>query len=234
MITDFSRREKECFDFLNQIPKQKRYAVIGGYAVTAFGFPRFSVDLDITIPESETSFFKKLLSENNFILKNTKEDLAYSGRFERYDKGLVSIDLLINGVQSRQTSYLYPFDYIYKNSEIRETNGWDPSNKSKVRIVKKELLIALKIHSMRMVDKRDIIMLCYEKPNTSIILDHLEKSPKEIIKKHIVELQTIFSDNKFKDSLKGVYSLNDKIYKKTIENCQLTLNEILNKLEKSH
>ncbi len=226
MISDFSKREKECFDFLNQIPKQKRYVVIGGYAVTSFGFPRFSVDLDLTIPENELSFFKKLLSENDFILKTTKEDLAYSGRFERYEKGLVSIDLLINGVQSRQTGYLYPFEYIYKNSETRETNGWDAINKSRARIVKKELLIALKIHSMRMADKRDIIMLCYEKPNAHKILDHLEDSPKETIKKHIIELQTVFSDKKFKDSLKGVYSVNDTIYKKTIENCQLTLNEI--------
>ncbi|MDG6217826.1 MAG: hypothetical protein QCI00_00095 [Candidatus Thermoplasmatota archaeon] len=62
MITDFSKREKECFDFLNQIPKQNKYVVIGGYAVTSFGFPRFSVDLDITTPENELPFLKKLLS----------------------------------------------------------------------------------------------------------------------------------------------------------------------------
>jgi len=232
MIADFSKREKECFDFLNQIPKQKKYVVIGGYAVTSFGFPRFSVDLDLTLPENELLFFKQLLSENDFILKTTKEDLAYSGRFERYEKELVSIDLLINGVQSRQTGYLYPFGYIYKNSETRETNGWDPINKSKARIVKKELLIALKIHSMRMADKRDITMLCYEKPDAKKISGHLEKSPKEIIRKHITELQTVFSDGKFKDSLKGVYSVNDKIYKNTIENCHQIINEIMNKLDR--
>jgi len=92
------------------------------------------------------------------------------------------------------------------------------------------MLIALKIHSMRMADKRDIIMLCYEKPNAQKISGHLEKSPKETIKKHIIELQTVFSDNKFKDSLKGVYSINDKIYNKTIENCHLILQEITDKL----
>lgn len=82
---------------------------------------------------------------------------------------------------------------------------------------------------MRMADKRDIIMLCYEKPDTHKILNHLKNSPKEIIKKHIIELQKVFSDDKFKDSLKGVYSINDKIYKNTIENCQQILNEIMNK-----
>lgn len=230
MITDFSLREKECFDFLNQIPKERKYAIIGGYAVTSFGFARFSVDLDVTIPESEVSFFKKLTQENGFDLTTVKEDLAYSGRFERYEKGLVSIDLLINGVQSRQTGYLYPFQYIYKNSQIRETNGWNPTNKAKAIIAKKEMLIALKIHSMRMTDKRDIIMLCYEKPDTQILLHHLENSPKEKIIDHIADLLRVLSDNKFKDSLKGVYSINDKIYKKTIERCQQTMIELKNQL----
>jgi len=227
MITDFSTREKECFDFLKQIPKQRKYVVIGGYAVASFGFPRFSVDLDITIPESEASFFKKLISDNNYVFTKRKENLSYSGKFERYEKDLVSIDLLINGVESRQTGYTYPFQYIYKNSQIRETSGWNSANKAKARIAKKEMLMALKIHSMRMADKRDIIMLCYEKPNINLILDHLQESPKEIIKKHITDLQTVFSDKTFKDSIKGVYSLNDKIYKKIIENCQQTINELI-------
>ena len=230
MITDFSGREKVCFDFLNQIPKERKYVVIGGYAVTSFGFPRFSVDLDITIPESEVSFFKKLIMDNGFVLTKVKEDLAYSGRFERYKKGLVSIDLLINGVQSRQTEYLYPFQYIYNNSQLRETSGWDPTNKAKVKIAKKEMLIALKIHSMRMADERDIIMLCYEKPNTHNVLDHLKNSPREKIIEHISELLRILSDNNFKDSLKGVYSINDKIYKRSLENCQLTMIELKNQL----
>ena len=82
MIADFSDREKVCFDFLNQIPKDRKYVVIGGYAIASFGFPRFSVDLDITIPEAELSFFKKLIIDNGFILTTVKEDLSYSGRFE--------------------------------------------------------------------------------------------------------------------------------------------------------
>ena len=230
MITKFSSREKECFDFLNQIPKERKYAVIGGYAVTSFGFPRFSVDLDITIPESELSFFKKLIMDNGFVLTTVKEDLAYSGRFERYEKDLVSIDLLINGVQSRQTGYLYPFQYIYNNSQLRETSGWDPTNKAKVKIAKKEMLIALKIHSMRMADKRDIIMLCYEKPNTQNIVNHLKNSTREKIIGHISELLKILSDSSFKDSLKGVYTINEKIYKKTIEECKQTMIELKNQL----
>ena len=226
MITDFSNREKECFTFLKLIPKEKQYVIIGGYAVTSFGFSRFSVDLDITIPENELAFFKKVLSDNDFVFTKEKDDLLYSCKFERYEKGLVSIDLLINGVSSRQTGYLYPFQYLFKNSQIRETSGWDPLNKVKVRIAKKEMLIALKIHSMRMTDKRDVIMLCYEIPNIRIIINHLKNSPKEKIIEHVNELLVNLNEKNLRDSIKGVYSIDDKIYKKTIENCQKTMNEI--------
>lgn len=231
MITDFSNGEKECFNVLHLIPKESRYVIIGGYAATSYGFPRFSVDLDIVIPEDEVSFLKKLLSNNGFIYTKGKEDLAYSGKFERYEKDLVSIDLLINGVESRQTGYQYPFEYIYKNSQIRETSGWDPTHKVKVRIAKKEMLIALKIHSIRMADKRDIIMLCYEIPNVKEIVTHFRYSPKEKIIEHINELLAVLTNNKLKDSLKGVYSINDKLYEKTMLNCQQTINEVKNQLQ---
>jgi hypothetical protein len=230
MSIDFSAREKECFNFLLQIPRNISYVVVGGYAVTAYGFPRFSVDLDITIPESEVPFFKELITENGFILSKTKEDLSYSGRFERYEKNLVSIDLLINGIESRQTGYFYSFDYIFKNSQLRETSGWDPANKVKARIAKKEMLLAMKIHSMRTTDKRDIIMLCYEEPNTKNILSHLKNSPKEKIIGHLDELLTLLNEKNLKDSLKGVYSISDSIYKKMILNCQRTMNDVKNQL----
>jgi len=230
MIANFSQREKECFNFLSLIPSKKQYVVIGGYAVTSYGFPRFSVDLDVTIPESEVPFFKKLISDSGFVFTKGKEDLTYSGKFERYEKNLVSIDLLINGVKSRQTGYCYPFQYIFKDSQIRETSGWDPANKAKARIAKKEMLIALKIHSMRMTDKRDTIMLCYEKPNTQTIINHLKNSPKEKIIEHINELLVLLDDNNLKNSLKGVYSIDDKLYKRMIKNCQQTMKDVKNQL----
>jgi hypothetical protein len=230
MIADMSKREKECFTFLNLIPREKRYVVIGGYAVSSFGFPRFSVDLDIVIHEKELTFFKKLISERNFDFKVGKNDLLYSGRFERYEKDLVSIDLLINGVQSRQTGYFYSFEYILKNSQIQEVSGWDTSSKTKVRIANREILIAMKIHSMRMADKRDIVMLCYKKPNIENIVNHLSKCPKEKIISNLNELTSDFNDKNFKDSLKGVYSINDTTYTKAIENCKQTTLEVKNSL----
>jgi hypothetical protein len=171
-----------------------------------------------------------VITKNGFLLKKEKEDLAYSGRFERYEKDVISIDLLINGITSRQTGYCYPFQHLYKNSQIRETIGWDPTNKAKARIAKKEMLLALKIHSMRMADKRDIITLCYEKPDPPSIVAHLRNSPREKINEHIDELLALLNDKNLKDSLKGVYSITDAIYMRMIKNCQQTMDDVKNHL----
>ena len=207
MKKDFSIREQICFDFLSLLEKEEDYVVIGGYAVSSFGFPRFSVDLDVIISDGKKSVFHRLIADSGFVLSIEKTDLAYAGVFERHRKGLVSIDLLINAVQSRQTGYSYPFSYVFTHSVKRQVTGWDPVHKARVRIAKKELLIALKLHSLRDSDTRDIIMLCYETPDVSAVVNHLMNGPKKKIAEHVSELLSVINDQHFKDSLKGVFRL---------------------------
>jgi hypothetical protein len=230
MKPDFSAREKICFDVLNLLEKNESYVVIGGYAVSSYGFPRFSIDLDFVIPETSLTFFHQFMSQEGFSKSKEKSDLAYSDKFERYEQDLVSIDLLINTVESRQTGYSYPFSYVYSNSEIRQVSGWDPLHKARVKVATREMLIALKIHSLRDADKRDIIMLCYQMPDMSALVKHLRNGPKIILLEHIRELKSVLDDQHLKDSLKGVYSIDDRVFKKTIKNCQRVLEELISKL----
>jgi hypothetical protein len=231
MKPDFSAREKICFDVLGLLEKNESYVVIGGYAVSSYGFPRFSIDLDFVIPETNLSFFHQLMSQEGFSKSKEKSDLAYSGKFERYEKDLVSIDLLINTVESRQTGYAYPFSYVYTNSEIRQVSGWDPFHKARVKVATREMLIALKIHSLRDADKRDVIMLCYQIPDVSALVKHLRNGPKNILLEHIRELKSVLDNQHLKDSLKGVYSVDDRVFEKTVKNCHHVLEELLSQLQ---
>ena len=58
----------------------------------------------------------------------------------------------------------------------------------------------------------------------------MKDSPKEKIIEHINELLTVLNDKKLKDSLKGVYSIDDKLYKRTIENCKQIMTDVKNQL----
>ena len=209
-----------------ELTREMDYVIIGGYAVSSYGFPRFSVDLDIVISEKEESKYQKLIYDRGFVLSTEKIDLYYFGKFKRYEKGLVSIDLLINAVQSRQTGYSYPFSYIFNNTNIREVSGWDPILKAKIRVPDKEMLIALKIHSMRMADKRDIIMLCFEKPDIDKISSHLKNCPKKKIVANIDGLLSVIKARNMKDSLKGVFSVDDRVFQRSVENCISALEKI--------
>ncbi len=121
-------REKACFDFLRAIQEDRKYVLVGGYAVSAFEFPRLSVDLDLTIPKKEQEFFEKLISERGFEKSGEKSDMdeIYSGESKRFIKRAdlpVSIDLLINSIKSRQSGTSYSFDCLHQNSEMREVAG---------------------------------------------------------------------------------------------------------------
>ncbi len=224
-------RERACFDFLKAMPKDKRYVLIGGYAVSAFEFPRLSVDLDITIPLSELKFFEKLVKRHGFELSTEKSDIdkIYSGKFKKFIKKVelpVSVDLLINSVKSRQTEVSYSFDYLYENSEVKEVIGWHPESRVSIRVVDREMLIALKMNAMRLTDKRDIIVLCYGRPDVEKITRHISRCPKDLIKRHIDELASLVEDPGYTDSIRGVFGISEDVYKKTIKNCKMMLKEV--------
>lgn len=222
---------------MRKIPSNRKFVLIGGFAVSAYDFPRLSVDLDIVIPEKELVFFRALLNKEGFVLSKKKSnlDLIYGGKYEKYIKKErlpISVDLLINSVQSRQTNYPYSFQYLFENSELREVRGWHPATRARVRVPNKEILIALKINSMRTADKRDIIMLCYERPNVDKIFAHLKNCPIDIILHHINELLELLTDPKHKDALKGVFSISSEVLKKAVSNCKNVLSKVKTKIER--
>ncbi len=210
--------------------------MIGGFAVSAYEFPRLSVDLDIVIPDEELKFFKKLIKDQVFVLRKEKSDFddTYGGKYERYikeEKLPVSVDLLINSVQARQTSYSYSFHYLFKHSQIREIRGWHPEARVTIRVPKREMLITLKVNSMRMADKRDIIMLCYEKSDVDMIVKHLKDCPKDIIMDNLNDLLELVRSRGHDNSIKGVFSLSDDVLKRAVDGWEKVMGEVLGKIE---
>ncbi len=229
------KRERLCFDFLNSLNDLK-YVLVGGYAVSSFNLPRFSVDLDIVIPETEMVSIKTLLESKGF--SKTEQlsgfDNVYSGRFERYSVLTalpVSVDLLVNSIRSRQTNFSYSFDYLFNNSELREVRGLGQTIKSQNIVADREMLLALKINSMRTTDQRDIIVLCYDLPDVEKVFKHIKNCNREIILSHLSEISKTLTNPKNKDSIKGVFSIDDKTLNQLFNNCKKTVDRLTDMLK---
>ncbi|PIN93104.1 hypothetical protein COU61_01050 [Candidatus Pacearchaeota archaeon CG10_big_fil_rev_8_21_14_0_10_35_13] len=210
-------REKEIIRTLNLlIDKKLEFIVVGGYAISTYK-KRFSIDLDLVVKEEKLSDFENLLIKEGFALHYEKNiALIYGENFKRFNKKMnrlpVDIDLLINGLVSRTTEATWSYDYIKKNSVKRKLNS------SEFLIPEKELLIAMKLHSGRLSDIRDIVALMpcdKEKLKKHLLIGNQEKL-LESIKKQLAFLNKPQFDDSFK-GIFGPFSLIEKNVRETKE-----------------
>ena len=214
-------RERLCIEVIRKFPR--KFVLIGGYATSAFEFPRFSVDLDLVVQGKDLKEFEKVLEKEGFELIQEAGEFSevYKGKFIRFEKKVnalpVSVDLFVDMVQSRQTNAAYSFAYLWKNSEIRRIVGSGVKEYGEARVADREMLIALKINSLRKADQRDIISLCGGTLDIFRLSKHLERAPRERILGHMDILLKTLADPKSRDSIKGVFGISDDVYKKIIE-----------------
>ena len=199
------------------------YIIVGGYAVATI-MKRFSVDLDIVIKKENEEEFKKILEKEGYKQSYSKEiSTIYWENFIRLEKKInnlsICIDFMINGLVSRSTDASWSFDYVNKNSEIRNIEN------IQFIVPTKELLIAMKLHSGRISDTKDIVALS---KNTYVktILAHVLRGKTEKLKSNAkISLNYVKSKN-FKDSFQGIFGI--KAYnKELIKNTEEMLDAII-------
>lgn len=195
-------REKEILKILALLlDKGLDFIIVGGYAISTYK-KRFSVDLDIVIKEKDINKFESLLKKESYAPHYEKRiALLYKENFKRFMKKMknlpVNVDLLINGLVSRTTDGTWSFDYIEKHSVKRRLNNLD------FLTPERELLIAMKLHSGRLSDIRDIVALMPCDKNK--LEQHLLRGNIEKLKR-IIEKQFSFLEKpQFDDSFKGIF-----------------------------
>ncbi len=211
MVALLVERENEIFktiiDFTNA---GLEFIVVGGYAVSGLGRHRFSVDLDVVIDEKDLDAFANILEERGFErhVERTSFDEVYGGRFVSYIKRIdglpVTADLLIGSLVCRATGASWSYEYMKSHSIEKEVAGIELS--ARCRIPERELLIALKIHSGRRADLRDVVVLT-EGADVDKIVRHLKRGNLEKLKTQIDSMVEMLRDPRLVDSLKGVFSI---------------------------
>jgi hypothetical protein len=206
-MSGFANRENTIFEVLQQFKTEGLdFVVVGGYGVSAYQH-RFSVDADLVITSEELEKFTHAL-ENQGFEKDTDRDLVYSGRYLAYVKGEelpVTIDLLADELQCRQTDASWSYPYFNEHSAEKKIEGSEES--VTVRVPSKELLIAVKLHSGRLTDARDVVALI-EDVDMEKVEKHIDRGDQEKLRKMLENTGQTISDSNFKDSFKGVFSQN--------------------------
>lgn len=187
-VFGFAAREKEILRILEIIyPYRDNFVVIGGYAVDAYSrLPRYSVDCDVVIPKSELAAFSSIFSREGFSGSLQYQDQLEGLETRRFRKTIdnnpVFIDLLVDGVRCRQTEGVWKFDEI--KSASSQGNIIGASSFVNSRVASRELLIAMKLHSGRDSDLKDIAMLIddlsLEKLVTFTVRGNSEKLSKQL------------------------------------------------------
>lgn len=206
MIDEMIDRENKIFNVLNSFRKEDLdFILVGGYAVSAFSH-RFSVDADLVISDNNQEEFAKLLEGKGFE-EGQRKDLKsiYGGEFISYKKGRklpVTVDLLVNSLKCRQTGASWSYNYLRKNSKEKTVRGSE--NSVEVMVPEKELLIAIKLHSVRSTDIRDVVALI-ENSDFDKIKKHLNRGQRDKVKNSLNRVFKEINYDKFKDSFKGVF-----------------------------
>ncbi len=195
-------REQEVMRILALLlEKEPDFIVVGGYAVSTYK-KRFSIDLDAVIKEEDIERFEKLLEKEGYALHYEKKiSLLYGENFKRFMKKMkdlpVDVDLLINGLVSRTTDATWGFDYIKRHSVKRKLAA------AEFLTPEKELLIAMKFHSGRLSDMRDIVALmpCDKEK----LKKHLLQGDMEKLKQSMKKQASFLNNPQFDDSFKGIF-----------------------------
>jgi len=123
---------------------------------------RFSVDCDVVIPKASRPGFGRIVVKEGYEKSVEKQgfDQVYGGEFVSFSKKVgdfpMTVDLLVGSLVSRQTGGVWSYDYIKEYSSHGVVAGIEKSVETTV--AEKELLVALKIHSGRETDLRDIVI----------------------------------------------------------------------------
>jgi hypothetical protein len=172
--------------------------------VTAFN-QRFSTDVDLVIPETALGEYDAVLTDHGYERTGEYDTSAlYDGRFIQYSKDVgnpVSVELLVNALRCRQTDAEWSYRYLAQHSQpatVGRTRSID------TRIPEQELLLAIKLHSGRLTDARDVVAAATN-ADFDRIETHLHRGDSAALTTQIGKVRDQLDDESFTDAFKGEF-----------------------------
>lgn len=201
-----SDRQSELIDTHRAVQEAELpYVLVGGWAVSAFQ-TRFTTDIDTVIPANALDKYDSLLVDLGYE-KQFEKDVSneYEGRMIQYAKPVgdntVKFEALVNAMGCRQTDAEWSYRYLHEHSSVESIAI---AEDLEGRIPEPALLFAMKLHSGRRADTRDLVVI-----STRAVFDRIERhvhrgDPQQLDEQIDVVLDRLQQDG-FGDSFKGVF-----------------------------
>lgn len=158
---DTEIRERQALNLLDSWPWQFGGTVIGGYAISSYGRPRYSNDLDLVIPfESSERIINWLLSSKFEIDRASMPNPQnYSGRVYRLTNDLLTLDILAGAVRDREAKVDILEPWITRQPIKKQLITITGRTSNPVQIARPEVMWALKPQSGRDQDIPDLFSI---------------------------------------------------------------------------
>lgn len=183
--------------------------LVGGWAISAFQ-TRFTTDVDMVIPEPALEEYDELLRDRGYT-KEADDDVSniYEGRMIQYEKPVgdyaVEFDALVGTLRCRQTNAEWSYRYLQEHSVVTPL---EVAEGLSARIPEPSLLFSLKLHSGRLADARDLLIVGAN-AEYDHISDHLHRGDPEKLVDRIESVLDVLEQDGFEDSFKGVFRQQD-------------------------
>jgi hypothetical protein len=156
--------EGEVVRFFETFGPVAQSVLIGGYAVAAYGPPRFSVDVDLVLPQSAFESVSSWLTSEKFSYRVTlgSPTGADSLRKLRALKGVVSSDLYFGGVRPRESGAEIPYGWLSDRARLLRLRLRTSTTIEPVCVARPEAIWGLKLLAGRTQDLSDLLAIVQE------------------------------------------------------------------------
>ena len=198
-------REAELLETLEAvIDAELPYVLVGGWAIAAFN-QRFTTDVDVVIPGQAIDDYSALLADRGYEkTADVERNDLYEGRTLRFEKDIgnpVRFDAMVDALGCRQTEAEWSYRYLAQHSVTEDLRT---GRAVTARIPERELLFAVKLHSGRKADTRDLVVLAAG-ADFDRIATHLHRGDLEKLGGRINRVLERLTAEGFEDAFKGVF-----------------------------
>jgi hypothetical protein len=203
-LVDVAARERAVLALLEEWPWDAGGVLIGGYAISAYGPPRYSVDVDVVIPAASAPGIRSWLRKVGFELTAhaVPNPQNYEGQVERFLSKAVTLDLLAGAVRDREAMVDIPEKWISKSCRRMVLETLSGKTSHPIPIARPEALWALKLQSGRDLDLTDLFAISNQPADLDDVRQLFEQLATDSLSRKLQSVRSKLGDRRlFEDSL---------------------------------